>query len=1184
MVMVRNDPDHPLFMVRNFLLTTLSLLLFSLLGGQTDYSLLLEQHLKDQHHQLGLNAEDIANYQLSSQYQSTHNGVTHIYLQQQWAGIPIQRAILNANISQEGKILSIGNRFEANLGQRIEHSQATVSPMDALITTLQAFPAPSGSNSSNTAGPAEVPITHMEEKDGKYYHYAVEDYALEPIEIYLSYLPVADGSLKLCWTVDYYQLDAQHAWRVQIDAVKNEIVEFYDRVIHCEFEHCSAEEDPDAAAHFASHAHQQHTNVTTSNAYNAFPLYVESPNHGSNSLISSPADLIASPFGWHNADSVAGPEYTITRGNNVHAYHDIFSINRPVGGEPDGGDSLFFDFPYVDSLRPHQQIDAATVNLFVWNNFCHDVFYYYGFTEAAGNFQNYNFEMPDSLANDYVRAESLDGSGTNNANFFTPRDGRRPRMQMYVWEANLPNSQHFTLNVNSPDSLAGTYRYRPAAFGELLLPDTLFTASVVEVIDSTDAPRDACDSLENAAELVGKAALIDRGECGFSDKAFAVQEAGAVLAIICNTNASEGLFNIGRGPLADSVFIPVIGLSQQDCDSLRQGLPGLTVELPLDIVLPDPGPQGVDSDYDNLVIVHEYGHGISNRLTGGPLEDDCLRHEEQAGEGWSDWLGLVMTTTSANNADEPRGIGTFVSLEPTDGPGIRPFPYSRDMGINPITYGDYDNVSRPHGIGSIFASALWDMYWNFVDIYGFDDDIYNGSGGNNMAIQLVMDGMKLQPCSPNFLDSRDAIILADSILYGGIHECMIWSTFARRGFGVDAQPGGIENFDSPYTCFPVLQVEKTAVSDTLAGDNITYQLEIRNGNRDTIFNAVVTDILPEGTSLVPGSSDCNISEQDGVLTIDLGDTPGEAIIFCSYQLTTDPDAFSIIGEEEDTRTFGAWERENPVSDVDWRFLSNFDYTANRAFIARNEAFTTDQRLITEDPITLSGSRPGIIIFHQYDTQEGIDGGVIEISTDDGDNWEDVGPNRIVENGYGAEALSDTTDNPLGGRLAFHGRKFELIRSAIDLSDFAGQDVKIRFRFGTDSLQAGEGWWIDQINFMEELNIAVNRACVTTDDITLCSEVGTLLFPNPNSTEELLQDRALSLFPNPTNGELTISLPTFVAEATEIRILGIDGRQLKQFSYPAFQRERISLAGLTPGIYLLQFRTSAGLTTRKFVMQ
>jgi PKD repeat protein len=76
-----------------------------------------------------------------------------------------------------------------------------------------------------------------------------------------------------------------------------------------------------------------------------------------------------------------------------------------------------------------------------------------------------------------------------------------------------------------------------------------------------------------------------------------------------------------------------------------------------------------------------------------------------------------------------------------------------------------------------------------------------------MTMQLVIDGLKLQPCSPGFVDGRDAILRADSILYGGANRCLIWEVFARRGLGYSADQGSsanrsdqVEAFDIPPTC------------------------------------------------------------------------------------------------------------------------------------------------------------------------------------------------------------------------------------------------------------------------------------------------------------------------------------------------------------------------------------------------
>ena len=96
------------------------------------------------------------------------------------------------------------------------------------------------------------------------------------------------------------------------------------------------------------------------------------------------------PFGWHDTDGIAGAEYTITRGNNVLASEDREGENTP-GYSPDGGTGLNFDFPIDENLPAFMNEDAAITNLFVWNNYVHDVWFSKGFDEASGNFQQNNY-------------------------------------------------------------------------------------------------------------------------------------------------------------------------------------------------------------------------------------------------------------------------------------------------------------------------------------------------------------------------------------------------------------------------------------------------------------------------------------------------------------------------------------------------------------------------------------------------------------------------------------------------------------------------------------------------------------------------------------------------------------------------------------------------------------------------
>ena len=141
-----------------------------------------------------------------------------------------------------------------------------------------------------------------------------------------------------------------------------------------------------------------------------------------------------------------------------------------------------------------------------------------------------------------------------------------------------------------------------------------------------------------------------------------------------------------------------------------------------------------DGSFDNGIVTHEYGHGISNRLTGTGY--GCLSSttdKEQMGEGWSDFFALMLTNKPGDNASVARGVGTYVIGQPTTGGGMRPAKYSPDFTINDYTYGDtngmqYSNgsaiVPDVHSIGFVWATTtLWDLHWKYVEKYGYSSDV-----------------------------------------------------------------------------------------------------------------------------------------------------------------------------------------------------------------------------------------------------------------------------------------------------------------------------------------------------------------------------------------------------------------------------------------------------------------------------
>jgi extracellular elastinolytic metalloproteinase len=775
-------------------------------------------------------------------YFSKHNSLTHIYIQQRYQGINIFNAISSIAI-KDNKIVHFSNSFVKNIQEKTNTISPTITPEQALQNVIRHF---------NLDDIKDIKIV---KSDNNNLIFSKSNVAQEDIPANLVYTLTKDNVLKLAWNVTIYTLDSQHKWNASIDAVTGELLEFTDLVLHCNF-----------GTEYLSKASRVNTEISLANSpalasantlfsggsYSVFPLPLESPNHGPMATISNSDNPIASPYGWHDTNGAAGAEYTITRGNNTHAYEDNANANGP-GYSPDGGASLVFDYPFNAADDPLTYRDASITNLFYITNMMHDIFYEYGFDEVSGNFQENNYGR-GGAGSDYVLAEAQDGGGTNNANFATPADGTRPRMQMYLWTGGGALS---SFDVNSPVGISDRYDSQGAGFGS---ESYNVTGNMVLVDDGTANPSEGCNPLINGGAISGNIAVIYRGTCQFGTKALNAQNAGAIAVVVIN-NAAGSPTVMGPGVDGASVTIPAIMISQSDGALIAAELAeGVNATL-----TGAPQPNQLDGSFDNGIVAHEYGHGISTRLTGGPASN-CLNGEEQMGEGWSDWFGLMVTLEPGDLAEDRRGIGTYAGGEPTFGGGIRTFPYSTDTSINPHTYDDIKTEVAPHGVGSVWAAMLWDLTWALIDAEGFDPDLYRGStnadrgAGNNIAMRLVLDGIKLQGCSPSFIDGRDAILFADEATYGGDYKCLIWSVFAARGLGFSATAGspnsktdGTEAFD-----LPVFGVDLTNSADVMTsvdeGQTITFNLGATPYCND-VPNLLITDELDTSTlDYVAGSA------------------------------------------------------------------------------------------------------------------------------------------------------------------------------------------------------------------------------------------------------------------------------------------------------------------------------------------
>lgn len=531
-----------------------------------------------------------------------------------------------------------------------------------------------------------------------------------------------------------------------------------------------------------------------------------------------------------------------------------------------------------------------------------------------------------------------------------------------------------------------------------------------------------------------------------------------------------------------------------------------------------------DGSFENAVIIHEYGHGVAYRLIQGGGNQNCFFNFEQGGEGWSDFFGLLFTLNDYNgngNIDRGtlgegiRGLGLYALNRSPEESGLRPRHYTGFMNsessayFNEYTYADLTALGFPHGTGFLWATMLWDITLDLMDVYGFEPDLYetSSSAGNIRAMKLVMEGLKMTPCNPTFIDMRDAIIAADNAVFSGEHQELIWEAFARRGLGASAIAGGTAAFDTPGFRPRVI----TSEDEVIRNQPFTYSLIIENNTAGSRVIPRLTDVLDSRLSVVSLPSGAQL--QDGTVTIDNGGQVGpHSSVTKNITVRYDsPLATEIIDElpveTTDLISFipaGAWIPSGDFPNPNSNSTQSWFHLASGVPVESSLVFNLD--LPATGNLHLS-------FFHDYDLETALDGGVLEIL--EGSEWVDL-DDRILKNGYRA-VIRDDLITPIGTpvpfttltrRRAWTGSSNGYQRCVVDLNGYAGT-VTLRFRFASnngsnvdncDSSPGGcDGWFIDDIQLLDLVHVQ-NEACLQTseDEFFRCGDVGrlgTIIWPD-----------------------------------------------------------------------------------------
>ncbi len=1146
------------------------------------------RHIEQNAQTWELEQADVSDMLITDSHISSISGVAHIYFKQRYQGIEVENAIINVSITADGKVLHAGKRAIPSIASKVNATAASISAEAALVSTL-----------NHLELPAVPSFTVKETRSANEIIFEKGTYANRDVNVELTYLADKDGIVRLCWKVAIDTKADHNYWYSYVDAITGNVAHKQNLVIECapanlskQHKHSHTCNDNVYAADMKQHqtvkeALAAEASVVT-NSYRVFAIPAESPIHGPHVLVTDPADPTASPSGWHDNGT---NQWTTTRGNNVFAYLDTDGNGAPDGPTAEGGPTLDFDFAFDAMAEPTDMGETAETNLFYMNNVMHDFSFLYGFDSAAGNFQDNNFGNGGN-GNDHVEARAQ-AAGLNNANFGTPPDGQSGTMNMFVWDINL-SSTIFT--VNEPAVVAGSYSAIEGSFGEAISAIPV-SGEVAIVNDGVFNPyiTDGCEEdFVNASEIEGKVALVDRGGCFFEQKASFAEASGAIALIVCNFEPDP----VGMAGIADIVDpgIPTVMIGSTDCETIRQFAGNdlvVTFQLPT-----NSGPDFVDGDFDNGIIAHEFGHGISNRLTGGGSSVGCLGSAEQMGEGWSDFMGLVLTVEPGDTGDMPRGIGNYAQRDDPDGPGIRVYPYSTDMTISPITYADLPATGGAvHQVGEIWCHMIWDLYWAMTDEYGWDADVYNGTGGNNQAIRLVFEGMKLQPCSPGMQDGRDAIIAADEALYNGDNYCLIMDVFARRGLGFNASQGdandtgdGTPDFESFPLCTAELKLAKTVTPIVDAGENIEVALTVTNHKGETLTGIVVNDVLENGQSYVAGSANVSdVTVNGNTISFNIGEMLHEDVQEITYLVATDPSVYSIQQWFDGAETNDNW-LADPVTNTNFFGLSAVNpFEGVSSWFVQDLPEASQQTLFTITPITVTGTAPALRVYNDYNTQGGLDGGLIEISTDGGNVYQNIS-DKMIRGAYPSGIDYGTFVVP--NLDAFSGPSNGYISSIIDLTEYIGEDINIRLHFATDDAGAvGGGWYADNLELMD-LKAYNSETCASSDQgDVICKygeDIGTVIqsqigvyttSPNPNVN--------IGVYPNPAEDLINLSVASKIAQDVQISIMSVDGREMMSTQISATSNTQtftMDVSDLAAGFYFVKASANDEVTVQKVVIK
>ncbi len=334
-----------------------------------------------------------------------------------------------------------------------------------------------------------------------------------------------------------------------------------------------------------------------------------------------------------------------------------------------------------------------------------------------------------------------------------------------------------------------------------------------------------------------------------------------------------------------------------------------------------------------------------------------------------------------------------------------------------------------------------------------------------------------------------------------VEETIWFSVQAINNQGVvGKRANAISYFTNPafINCRNTIKIEKSTASvQASSGDTIEYMIKFTSFYDVPITNVIVTDVLDPTWLYIDNSLTCG-TENNNVITLNHGTVNPDQMISCSFKAKSDILSFSedLFTDDLEGGT-ASWTIDNQTGPETWSLTTDQSNSPTNSWFSPDPGNEVNTNFIVSEPIVL-GSSSELTFSHLYNTEQGWDGGFVEISTDNGTNWEDLG-SHMIQNGYNG-GLGNGANPFIANRPAFTGNSGGFVETKVDLSSFDNATVLIRFVFGEDSNTGGVGWYVDDI-LVRSVFYQTNMACVTYDQgDPACDSATTLMLPCQNNCD------------------------------------------------------------------------------------